>query len=465
MKKILLTSIFAISLSIIGYSQCSDPYAGQDTAFCGLTAELTVENTTTGYWTAYFNEVELSPTPTYSPSNTSTSIEVTISEIDGFSQIIEFVWTDDSGPCNDTVLVDFIEEPNSYAGQDFDVCGTCADLNATGDAMWTSWLPTPGSIFTDYESPESEICVSSYGYLTYTWLISNSSSIASTSCSDMNEVIVTFWREPTATILTDPADSTACGLTYDHLYAENPGTGIWGYWLTSSPTTHNPVDGNSVTVSAYGYHDFYWIEENGPPLQSGLCRDTAGPLTIHFLEPYIALAGSDNYTYGIDYTLLGFSPHDENPYTDYVSTWEHEYAIFDDINDLQTNVTVPSFGEYEFIVNGYLLNMPTCISSDTVLINFRDPIYSDVDNQVVTNKLNIYPNPNNGIFTLDIGFVPEKSTNISIFDALGREVKQIDINQFNGTSLQLDLSSLTKGIYLINIKSERGKQTKKLVIQ
>jgi hypothetical protein len=445
MKNIVLLVLFLGFNSYFVLSQCSNPYAGQDTAFCGYTAELAVENATTGYWTAYLGEEEMTPAPNYLPLNTSTEISVTVDEFDGYTQIVSFVWSDDSGPCNDTVLVEFVKQPQAYAGQDFDVCGECAELDASLSAMTASWLAN-GSSYDDYTLPNTGVCSSSYGQQNYTWLITNISSITSVYCSDMDEVVITFWREPTANILIDPADSITCGLSCDFLRAENPGSGVTGHWecSTCGPTWWYPDILPEIQVSSYGYNVFYWIEETGPALNPGFCTDTAGPLAIHFLNDQPLYAGYDEDAFGFEHTLHGLSGAENDQYAECIYLWENEEAIIDDATSLETIVTVPEFGEYEFVLKSYYTNMDDCVDSDTVKIRFLDPLYQLNEGiNVKGANIVIFPNPASNYISIESD---NPIQHIDVVDINGRIVLSLEIE-----SSLIDVSDLESGIYFMSI--------------
>lgn len=72
-------------------------------------------------------------------------------------------------------------------------------------------------------------------------------------------------------------------------------------------------------------------------------------------------------------------------------------------------------------------------------------------------SLSIYPNPNNGIFTVEC----TKHVDIEIYDAIGRSIfkKQITTNRE-----QIDLGYVQNGIYFIKTKVESDEQIKRIVI-
>ncbi len=282
MKKLLLFLSITFFIISILYSQCSDPYAGQDTAFCGNTGQLTVENATTGYWTANLLEGDISAALDYYPSNTSEEVYVTTS---GSNVIFEFIWVDESGPCSDTVIVEFVEMPSADAGEDAIVCGTCIELETgIGNGEWLD-----PCVFEPCIGPMGDIaCVTSYESFIFVWQESNYAITSPTLiCTDQDEMIVTFYEVPTPQISLETTDTTVYGLTFNNLTAEDSGAGITGFWDSSNPATHfgDEFSNNTwVTVPEYGTCDFYWVEFSGPTFNTEFCSNQDGPLTIHFLD-------------------------------------------------------------------------------------------------------------------------------------------------------------------------------------
>ncbi|PLX09400.1 MAG: hypothetical protein C0596_02340 [Marinilabiliales bacterium] len=88
---------------------------------------------------------------------------------------------------------------------------------------------------------------------------------------------------------------------------------------------------------------------------------------------------------------------------------------------------------------------------------------------IITEELNrkyfeIYPNPNEGSFNLKLNFEPDYTTQIHIYDMFGKEVWKISGPNISSDDINVDLSSLRKGVYFVNINSGNITRTKKLVI-
>lgn len=95
-----------------------------------------------------------------------------------------------------------------------------------------------------------------------------------------------------------------------------------------------------------------------------------------------------------------------------------------------------------------------------------------IDNFVVTGTLSnnsavldslftVYPNPSTGIFTLSWSGVQQ--LDYAVYDLTGKQViGNVKVNQ---TDHKLDLSNVAKGMYFLNIKTQDGTVTKKLLVE
>lgn len=85
-----------------------------------------------------------------------------------------------------------------------------------------------------------------------------------------------------------------------------------------------------------------------------------------------------------------------------------------------------------------------------------------VDDFAALNKVIVYPNPSNGVFTV----AKNTSTPISkirIFDSNAKLLKEIT-NIFDNQDISVNLSELTKGLYFMEISNEEDKTVKKIQI-
>lgn len=78
-------------------------------------------------------------------------------------------------------------------------------------------------------------------------------------------------------------------------------------------------------------------------------------------------------------------------------------------------------------------------------------------------ELNLYPNPNNGSFTIEPHIVMEGDVQIRVFSTLGEMVWEHATS--NLVKQAIDLSELQNGIYLMDIRSENKLAVKRFIIQ
>jgi peptidoglycan/xylan/chitin deacetylase (PgdA/CDA1 family) len=75
-------------------------------------------------------------------------------------------------------------------------------------------------------------------------------------------------------------------------------------------------------------------------------------------------------------------------------------------------------------------------------------------------KVNVYPNPNNGIFTVDFGNQSDKEKSIFISDLYGHEIKRVNSAS---SKESIDVSNQPSGIYVVQILSNNRLKTIKIV--
>jgi hypothetical protein len=140
----------------------------------------------------------------------------------------------------------------------------------------------------------------------------------------------------------------------------------------------------------------------------------------------------------IDVTVTGGNPA-------YTFDWDNDgTGDFDDTEDL----TGLSGGDYTVVINC----SAGCNATQTITVNSQLGIHGDQG-----GNLTIYPNPTSDLVTITL----EGSFVYSLVGVNGAVLAtKKSVNQ-----AQLDLSELTYGIYFLEIQSENGSETVKLVKQ
>jgi hypothetical protein len=84
-------------------------------------------------------------------------------------------------------------------------------------------------------------------------------------------------------------------------------------------------------------------------------------------------------------------------------------------------------------------------------------------NDVLTNEINIYPNPTSGKVTLSTGNSQASISSISVFNMVGKEV--LSQQSAVGSEVTVDLSSQPKGLYILLIKVGENFYSRKIIVE
>ncbi|MCH8317583.1 MAG: T9SS type A sorting domain-containing protein, partial [Bacteroidetes bacterium] len=139
---------------------------------------------------------------------------------------------------------------------------------------------------------------------------------------------------------------------------------------------------------------------------------------------------------------------------------------FDDGTTLLTNMdtavvhTYAAAGSYD--VSLFVTN-PCGV--DSFFFTVTVTLIGIAENKVASEQINIYPNPNEGVFTISFtGFENEK-VQLTILDLQGRSVvnEQLTVNsEFNK---EIDLSRLPKGMYFMRANTTDKVFTRKVLVE
>jgi hypothetical protein len=91
----------------------------------------------------------------------------------------------------------------------------------------------------------------------------------------------------------------------------------------------------------------------------------------------------------------------------------------------------------------------------------------DIDKNEIFGEVLVYPNPSSGIYTIEMkGVLTNKNIIFNVYNALGQIVYKEEGKSYNGfVSKQINLSSLTEGVYFINIIQDNKSVTAKVIKQ
>ena len=148
-----------------------------------------------------------------------------------------------------------------------------------------------------------------------------------------------------------------------------------------------------------------------------------------------------------------------NVYYARTTSWNRIGAVMTDSLEDTAYFTLPSMpnGTYSLVVvaNGNPSN-PALLTLPCVITSTQTP-------PIINNRISVYPNPNKGLFTLELSSIINKST-IEVSNLLGQQVFK---EELTGSKNKIDLSLQPSGLYIYRVLNETGEflSSGKLVIQ
>ena len=165
---------------------------------------------------------------------------------------------------------------------------------------------------------------------------------------------------------------------------------------------------------------------------------------------YTNLTVADSLIVSISETNLQLNANVSGGVSPYSYTWNTQ--------QITSSITPASNGLYSLYVTDAL----GC-QTDTAYYQFN-VLPTLIDNQLISN-LNLYPNPSNGVFTLEFDVNLLTDFNIRILNSIGEIIFEDQMTDNKGKYLKsYDISQYPKSIYFVEINTPVGVINKKLVV-
>jgi len=174
--------------------------------------------------------------------------------------------------------------------------------------------------------------------------------------------------------------------------------------------------------------------------------DRGNWVTLKLLNPYEVYAGTaylaavKGYQHPTDTSLISSSGDD---------------GVVSFVQDNGCDIGTGGMGYWNSVAKTLMIRMNLGSPSAT----------TDIVENTFNGNLSIYPNPSKGNFMLELSGVENDSYTLIITDILGKEifVKTIDVKEF--IKEIIDISTYSKGAYLLNISNSTSTITKKLIVE
>ena len=249
------------------------------------------------------------------------------------------------------------------------------------------------------------------------------------------------------------ADSDSTWAGYMNLVCRNAGTGILGY----SPLGGSPGAGQTVVIARAAFGSGSGCTGYVPGAPYNLGRTLTHELGHFFnLDHTFAGCGTSNCNTSGDRVC-------DTPATD---TESYECPAAGDVLGCTDYSLTMNYMDY---VNDACMYMFTA-GQATRMLAYYNAIASQFTTTALANEeflqasFNIYPNPSKGSFNIEFkDFVNNYS--VEVFDVTGKTIYENNFDQSSNLVQAINLQNTTSGVYFINVKSDKGIVTKKLVIE
>ena len=276
---------------------------------------------------------------------------------------------------------------------------------------------------------------------------------------DVNDGETTVSGQVTVTIIPMPetpamplGETSLCWGVYQTVYSSDGSVGSNSYNWMIEPEEAGTIEGDELTATVT-WDDTFTGDAEITVAGSNDCGESemsdALTVTVHEL-PTVDLG--DDITICANETVILDAG---NPGAEYLwSTGETTQTI-------EVDTTGIGIGVVEISVE--VTDTETCSNSDAISIQFDDctGIFEISDKW----SLDVFPNPSNGQFNIEIQSINNKPVQMRIFNAFGSEVYNEDNLIVNGfTTKVVDLSNFPEGIYYLNLHGDGANIIKKIVI-
>jgi hypothetical protein len=126
---------------------------------------------------------------------------------------------------------------------------------------------------------------------------------------------------------------------------------------------------------------------------------------------------------------------------------------------IRTNCTScdPNSGTRSAFTSRFSTNLPN--------VGCREDVVNNAIADAAISEFTVYPNPNNGIFNIRFNTAEEGTATVTMYDLKGKEIVNRQETAIEGAnSIDVDLSGIAAGVYMLKVQKGGSVVTTKVVI-
>ena len=225
----------------------------------------------------------------------------------------------------------------------------------------------------------------------------------------------------------------------------NPVTYNWNFGANATPQTANTAGPHSVTYTAMGISSAQ-LQTSNP---GGTTSSQQSIVTSDKPVSNFNSIGTDTLTFS--FTDLS---------SNFPTSWLWDFGDGNGSTVQNPTHTYAAGGTYQVMLTAG----NSCGTRDTTFSIYVSGI--GIGENTLASNIDLLPNPASNVVTLQASFEGARTFTVELRDVTGKLLNtSIWNNATVGNNLQLDISALANGVYLINIWDNNGTATKRLVVR
>lgn len=361
----------------------------------------------------------------------------------------------------DTIAVIINPIPNKpTAGSNSPLCAG-QDLNLTAStitgATYAWWGPAAFSSTT--QNPTRNNITTGHAGTYYV------SATVNGCTSDTDSVVVLVNPDPQVNIVATPGNDICAGQSVSFVaFTANAGTSPSFQWMLNGAPAGSTT--TSYTNSNLQSGDVVYCIMNATGNCSSTFIDTSNITTMTVtpvVTPSVSISSNPTLPVG-PWTMVTFNATVTNGGANPTFQWKRNGQ---DV----VGATSDTWGTAQLnnndVISVVLYSDHKCPVPDSAVSNAIDVLIDLGVEDIIGGSLQLYPNPNNGSFTIKGNVANNNIIDLTIINKLGQTVHQTTIHpQHNTINQQITINKeLAAGVYLLQLRTEDGVSTMKLHIQ
>ncbi|HAP69371.1 MAG TPA: hypothetical protein DCR04_06530, partial [Flavobacteriales bacterium] len=348
--------------------------------------------------------------------------------------------------CTGTDQVEvLVSEPSVFLGADINICENEAYpiLNALNQGATYEWfyegVVIPGATAQTLQTSQGGI---------YDVIITNIYG-----CEATDQLMINTFPQLNAAF-AGPVSATL-GASVSFQDQTTPAVNAW-VWNFGDGTAINTQQNPSHVFAAVGIRPVFMVASNG------ICSDTAySEVNVQWDCPQIGLTAG--FSTNTDTVILsGFGNVELTNTSTNATQYSWDFGDGTGADPTVNPIHVYSeVGTYTITLTAVNYNCTTTTTQTIIVVEFGVGIGEVLSD----DHLNVYPNPNTGLFTVDLELDEPSEIEIEMNNILGQEVYQNMLPKRQRWRKEFNLSSYVKGVYVLSISTDKGVLQRRIILQ